>query len=200
MKTRLIAAALVAALAAPAVLTSAASSAPGESERLSFATYRERARGITLLVDAYPASLHARDPFVPIPIALGSEGAREPIRITLESFELIDGRGNASAPAGYSQLVTGYEKRTFDESLFRVRPLSVGSQFGTSRRLASQFFPAPGRATRTTSVELSPFTWFRDVIYFHTPKAGLGGVLTLRLTADGSDQPLDVRFHIPERP
>src|SRR5262249_59399178 len=58
----------------------------------------------------------------------------------------------------------------------------------------SHFFPAPGRDTRTSFVELTPFTWFADVLYFPVPAAGLDGVMTLRLFGKGMPEPIEVRF------
>ena len=177
-----------------------ANTAPKTSQEYAFEVYREKGEGLTVLLDAYPASLHASDPDIPIPIAIGFDGPAGPVRLDDESFELIGPDGSASPVAGFTDVLRGYPKRTFDQSLLRARPMAIGSQFSTSRRVASRFFPAPGRGTRIATVELAPFTWFHDVLYFPMPAGGLGGTLTLRVKAAGLPKPLDVRFRIPEQP
>jgi hypothetical protein len=47
--------------------------------------------------------------------------------------------------------------------------------------------------TRIARVELGPYSWFQDVVYFPRPPAGLGGVLTLAVAVEGGD-PIEVRF------
>src|SRR6185436_19229664 len=102
-----------------------------------------------------------------------------------------DSQGNAYAIAAYSRFMNDYEKRIYDESLFRVRPITLGNKFATFHPVVSRFFPAPGRGTRIDRVELLPFTWFKDVLYFPRP-AALDGVLTLRIRGRGTKKPVEV--------
>ena len=188
----------VAALALAAPLLLAAS--PPTSESYAFSTYRERSGPVSLLVDTRGASLHDSDRFIPLRVAVGLVGKAEPVRVTPESFTLIDPSGSAASPVSYQELSQTYTRRSFDESLFHDWPMTVDSLFSRDRRLPSHFFPAPGRATRTSAVEVAPFTWFEDVIYFPRPSAGLVGVMTLRLSGGGLVRPVEVRFRIPAGP
>lgn len=167
------------------------------SEGFAFATYREQSGSLTVLLDAYPATLHENDAYIPLPIAIGLRGKGEPVTLTTESFTLVDARGNAEAAASYEQLSAQYPKRSFDESLFRQRPIVLGSLFSNSREVHSSFYPAPGRGTRSDRVELAAFTWFDDVVYFPKPKAGLDGVLTLKIHGQGMEKPIEVVFEVP---
>ena len=167
---------------------------PRTSDRFSYSTYKEETDSYVALVDGYPASLRANQAYVPVPIALGLRGGIPRLKLTTESFELIDARGNVYPLAGYGEVTSGYDMLTFDRSLVRTRPLVAGLKFATSHRVASRFFPAPGRDVRIDHLELGPFTWFSDVLYFPKPDAGIGGVLTLRIKGQGLASPIEVRF------
>ncbi len=45
-------------------------------------------------------------------------------------------------------------------------------------------------------VNPSPSTWFRNVVYFPRPPAGLEGVLALRLEGGGLEAPIEVRCRV----
>jgi hypothetical protein len=148
------------------------------------------------MVDAWPASLRAESAFIPVPVAIGLRSSGKPVRFQEESFLLVDSAGREYPMASYGQIQRDYPLRSFDASLFAQRPMIIGAQFAGMRRTSSRFFPAPGRGTRTESVELSPFTWFQDVLYFPRP-AVLSGTLTLRIQSKGLPQPVEVRFQLP---
>lgn len=164
------------------------------SDRFSFSTYKEETNAYVALVDGYPASLRADQAYLPVPIALGLRGGIPRLVLTSESFELIDSRGKVYPLAGYGEVTSGYDMLSFDRSLVRTRPLVAGLKFATSHRVSSRFFPVPGRDVRIDHLELAPFTWFSDVLYFPKPDAGIGGVLTLRIKGQGLDAPIEVRF------
>lgn len=186
-------AALLAALIAAGSLTLAA--VPSASEGFAFSTYREQADGITVLVDSLPASLHDHDAFVPLHVAIGLIGHREPVTITRDSFTLIDRQGHSYPLATYQQILRDYGKSHFDRSLVRARPLVIGSQFATSEEIAANFFPPVGLVN--DEIHLANFTWFHDLLYFPRPEAGLEGVLQLRVTGKGIEQPIVVAFRVP---
>jgi hypothetical protein len=162
----------------------------------AFGTFRERVNGISVLVDAYPATLHEADAYIPIPIAIGVRTGGPTIKLTTESFQLIDATGKSVAPASYEEIARDYSKRTFDASLFAERPIVLGNLFDTSIQVASRFFPPPGGATRTDRVELSGNTWFQDVLYFPKPANGMKGLMTLRVEGQGM-APMEVKFKVP---
>lgn len=71
---------------------------PGESERFSFSTYRERGSALTVLVDGHRASLRTDDPYIPLPVAIGWRGSGR-LELTPEAFLLVDGQGSADPAA-----------------------------------------------------------------------------------------------------
>ncbi len=158
-------------------------------------TYRATNDRVELIVDAWPASLRTGQEFVPIPVAVGVRGRSAPIRFHEESFTLVDAAGDEYPMASYNAVAERYPMRTFDRTMMAGRPLAVGTRFYGLTRVPSRFFPAPGAGTRTTSVELSAFSWFEDVLYFPRP-ADVHGPLTLRLKAAGLEQPVEVRFEV----
>ncbi|MBP7145958.1 MAG: hypothetical protein KBD01_00325 [Acidobacteria bacterium] len=167
------------------------------SERFAFATYREDVNRITVLVDAAPAAWNNGEAFIPLHIAVGMDPGRKSVQITPESFRLVDATGKAVAAAGYQELARGYRRVGYDMALIRQRPLVVGNLFGTRRVLQANFYPIAQRGLRTEQVELAPGTWFHDVIYFPRPAAGIGGVMTLQLSGNGIEVPIEVRFRVP---
>jgi len=181
-----------------AALSLGAAEPPATSEGYAYATYREVSDRLTLLVDAYPAAMHLGDPYFPVAVAVGLSGSGDNVRVTPESFTLLDEKGTAYGAVPYQELVRNYPKRQFDESLLRSHPLVVGNQFDVSLPIDAEFYPAPaGRGVRAERVELGPFTWFRTILYFPRPPGKLHGVLTLRLGAEGAEPPVSVRFRIP---
>lgn len=169
----------------------------GVSERYAFETYRERVDGITVLVDSYTASLRANDAYVPLHVAVGLRSGAPTFTVSRESFTLIDAKGNRVPAAGAVEIRENYGMATFDASLMRVRPLVVGQQFVTSEQLPSNFYPdAKGIGVVQDRVNLGPYTWFHDVVYFPRPEAGLDGVLTLRLDGGGLEEPVEVHFRV----
>lgn len=168
---------------------------PSPSERFSFSTYRERAGALTVLVDGFPASLRADDPYIPLPVAVGWAGPGK-LEITPEAFLLVDGEGRAYPAASYRDVLEGYAKLTFDRSILRSRPLVTGQQFVNYVPVAARFFPPVDLPTRTARVELARFTWFRDVLYFPNPGPGLDGVLSLKVSPRGASEPVEVSFRV----
>jgi hypothetical protein len=166
------------------------------SEKYSNTVYRERSDRITVLVDAYIASFHEADDYIPFPVAIGLRSGKN-VTISHESFTLVDQEGNVVPLATYQEINENYNKIPFDESLREARPLVIGQQFENSTELPSQFFPSSRGSTYLSRVEMAPFTWFNDVLYFPRPPAGLGGVLVLRVTGSSLEQPVEVRFEVP---
>lgn len=163
------------------------------SEGFGPSTFRERSDQLTLIVSSSLASQRSGEAYIPLPIAVGYAGKGPSISITPESFTLVDAAGHRYPLAGFKQVRQNYPKLRFDRSILRVQPLIVGLQFETSRRVAANFFPAPGDNLRIDHLNLSPFMWFTDVLYVERP-AHADGVMTLELKPHGIEQQIAVRF------
>lgn len=188
----------VLAVASVLALAPRGASADPTSERYGFSTYREEAGRVTVFVDGYPASMGGDARYIPIAIAIAMTKSGKSLAFTPESFTLADAQGRAEPAAGFDELAKNYDKLTYDRSLIRVRPIVVGSYVSDLREIDSRFYPPVNGGTRIPRVELGPFTWFNDVLYFPRPAAGLDGVLTLRVAMAGGD-PVAVRFEVPRQ-
>jgi hypothetical protein len=184
------------ALAPILALASRATLAASTSERYSFSTYREETARVTVFVDGYPASMGGNDSFIPISVAIAMTKSGKSVAFTPESFTLVDASGRAFPAAGFQELSRGYDKLNYDRSLVRSRPIVVGSYVADLREVDAGFYPPVNGGTRIPRVELGPYTWFSDILYFPRPAAGLGGVMTLKV-AMGSADPVEVRFEVP---
>jgi len=167
--------------------------APVTSHRTGNATFSEEAGGLSVFAGGFPASMGAQDAYVPVPVALALLRPGASVAFTPESFTLTDAQGNRVPAAGFSEVKNGYSKLDFDRSLMQTWPIQVGMTITDRPRIASNFYPPTGAGTRIARVELPPFTWFSDVIYFPRPPAGVGGVMTLSIAVGGGD-PIDVRL------
>jgi hypothetical protein len=167
--------------------------APTTSFRNGASTFREEAHGLSVFADGYPASLGAKDAYVPVPIAIALMRNGASLAFTLESFTLTDAKGNRVPAAGFAEVKDGYPKLGFDRSLIRTHPLALGTTITEKPRIPSNFYPPTDARTRISRVELAPFSWFTDVVYFPRPKAGLDGVMTLSVAVTGGE-PMELKL------
>jgi hypothetical protein len=167
--------------------------APPTSHRTGYSTFREETGGLSVFADGYPASLGAEDAYVPVPVAIALMRNGPSVAFTPESFTLADAQGNRVPAAGFVEVTRAYPKLAFDRALVRTRPIALGTFITDRPRVAASFYPPTDDGTRIPRVELAPFSWFDDVIYFPRPPAGLGGVMTLSVSIAGGD-PVEVRF------
>jgi hypothetical protein len=165
----------------------AALATPLTSHRANNSTFREEVDGLSVFAGSYPASMGANDAYVPVPVAIALMRAGASVEFTPESFTLADAQGNRVPAAGFVEVKNGYPKLDFDRRLISTWPISVGMTIASRPRIASNFYPPTGAGTRISRVELAPFSWFSDVIYFPRPPAGLGGVMTLSVAVRGRD-------------
>ena len=167
------------------------------SERYGAQTYRERVGGVTVLADTFLASRSEGSAYVPFAVAVGLALGTRGATITRESFTLIDADGNRVAAAGAMEIRDRYGRAGFDASLMRVQRMTVGQQFSGDIEVASRFYGGTKELGLVQDrVHLSPSTWFRDIVYFPRPPAGLEGILTLRIEGGGLETPVDVRFRV----
>jgi hypothetical protein len=168
------------------------------SDTYAYATYWEKRDDITVLLDSLTPSFRNDESFIPIPVAIGYQAYGKEYSFSRESFYLIDRSGKLYGAASYEEVADHYDPLTYDRAFSRGRPVTA-QEFVFSRRVASDFYPPQAAGRRIDHVHLSAYSWFRDVIYFPRPEAGLEGVLTLRVSGGGIDPPIDVRFKVPLR-
>jgi hypothetical protein len=179
--------------AIPVLAAAVALAAPSTSYRTTYSTFREDVGGLSVYADGYPASLGPDDAYVPVPVAIALMRTGPSVAFTPESFTLADAHGNRVRAAEFADVKNGYPKLAHDRSLVRVWPINIAVSLEDRPRIASNFYPPTGAGTRISRVELAPYSWFSDVIYFPRPPSGLDGVLTLSVAVAGGD-PVEVRF------
>jgi hypothetical protein len=167
--------------------------APSTSYRSDYSTFREEAAGLSVFANGFPTSLGGNEGYVAVPVAVALMRNGGSVTFTTESFTLIDAQGNRVPAAGYYEVKNDHPRWLIDQSLMRAWPINVGMQIAERPRIASNFYSYAGGGTRIPRVELGPFSWFYDVIYFPRPPAGLDGLMTLSVAVTGAD-PIDVKF------
>jgi hypothetical protein len=166
---------------------------PSTSHRKDYSTFREDAAGLTVFASGFPSSQGGDDAFVAVPVAIALMRNGGSVAFTTESFTLTDANGNRVPAAGYSEVNNDHPRWLFDRSLSRAWPINVGLRIAERPQIASNFYSYAGGGTRTSRVELAPFSWFEDVLYFPRPPAGVGGVMTLSV-AVGPGDPVELRL------
>lgn len=167
--------------------------APSTSFRMDYSTFREETAGLSVFAGGFPASVGGDTAYVPVPVAIALMRNGKSVAFTPESFTLADAEGNRVPAAGYVEVKNGNSKLGFERSFMRSWPINVGMFIAEHPRMSSNFYPPTGGGTRISRVELAPFSWFQDVVYFPRPPAGLGGVMTLTV-AVGNGDPVELKF------
>ncbi len=184
------------ALALTMALGAAWAASPRDtSPTYAYATYKEERGPLVVIVDGLPASFREREPYIPVAVAVGVRAYAPRLLLTPESFVLVDPSGRAYPAAPHREVLERYPLILYDERWIAGRPV-VAQKFALATRRESRFYPS-GSDRRVERVFLQGYDWFRDVIYFPRPPAGLGGVLTLRVAGGGVEPPLEVRFRVP---
>jgi hypothetical protein len=166
------------------------------SKSLSFATFKEEAGRVTVIVGSQLTGHYGQSPYAPLQIAVGAYGDGPTLVVTPASFALIDARGVVYPMAPYPE-VRDAEVILFVKQLDRAVPLVTGDSFLGRARVSSIFYPQSGAPAGKERVELTHRTYFKDTIYFPRPENGWTGVLTLQFVARGLDEPIRVRFTVP---
>ena len=166
------------------------------SKSISFATYREVAGRVTVILGSQLTGNYADAPYAPLQIAVGAYGKGPPLVVTPASFTLIDAGGSVHPMAPYPA-VRDAEIILFVKQLNRTLPLITGNSFMDRVRVGSIFYPQSGASAGKEWVELTHRTYFKDLIYFPRPANGWDGLLTLQFMARGLEEPIKVRFVVP---
>jgi hypothetical protein len=168
----------------------------GTSDEFAYFTYKEEAGDVTFLVDAFSAFFAEGQPYVPLHVGVANfKGA--PLHLTLESFSLLDAKGNREDPASLTEIQRDYTRLSQDIQLMLERPMNVGQLFTTLQQISAAFYPQTAGRLATQAVEIPAGTWWQDSIYFPMPQAGLSGVMSMELRDKRLSQPIVVKFDVP---
>ena len=166
------------------------------SKTFSFATYKESAGHVTLLVSSKLAVWLEDSPYVPLLVGAGVREGGPTLVVSPASFVLIDRQGNVHTMAPFAD-VRDAGVIPFYRELVRREPLPTGRTFSNSHLVSSIFYPVSGASRGKELVELTQRSHFIDLIFFPRSATELDGVLTLQFMARGLKEPIQVRFEIP---
>lgn len=184
--------------------TGGASDGAWVDRRLSRFSYVAEGVGATVIVGTQAARFREGEGFVPIEIAVANT-AGEALRLTRESFTLVDIEGGRYKPASPRELLEGYDFLDMDRSALTELPSVVASTFAAHDPYPSKFSPtrevrAAGPFTRRVvldEVTLPTFGYLVDFIYFPSPASGIKGRrFELILDAAALPEPVIVSFLI----
>jgi hypothetical protein len=168
---------------------------PGDLDfRLGPFTYIEEGKLIGLMVGAEAARYREKEKYVPLAVGLVNKNAPT-LKVTRESFVLQDESGTRYPMATLSEVAEGYGKDVMDRGFTSSFDM-FRSHFPTYERVSSNFFPA-----RTSGgividrVELPPFHYMIDLLYFPMPEGGvLNRRFELHVNATGLADEVFVKF------
>ncbi len=179
----------------------------GLDRKLSTFAFIEEGDLVTFIVDTRATFYREKTPYIPLEITVANKGLRQ-LRLTRESFTLIDEEGNRYPVASPEELIRGYEFLDLDRNppLAELRGIT-DSKFGTYTKYPSQFSPtrmgnagltaAGGSTLVRDSISLPRFGVIFDFIYFSQPTTGLKGHrFELFLESPDLEDPVFVKFMV----
>jgi len=169
--------------------------AVGPSETIAFAAYASGEGRVRAAVGSAIADTVKSDDLLPLQIAISVWGEGPELRFTLDSFALMDAAGNVYRVADPKAVAERLGVFTKAQNYLRQRPMPIGAIIRDSAFVRSEFYNKGGTIWGGTYLSSGNHT--QDVIFFPRPRAGLGGVLTLRVLTEGMSEPVEVRFEIP---
>jgi hypothetical protein len=172
------------------------------SHEIAHYNFMEESGDLTLMVYSFPAHWRAKEKAIPLWITVGMgsrKGGKEPLVFGLANFVLVDSEGNSYPTVESSKLWDIYKEQMSDQNVMRERPVSYGNYFDTYTKLTGALYPA-ARNMRLSgnSIELNAFTVYAGMFYFPQPKAGLKGVMAVRMEGGEIETPIEVKFKVPE--
>jgi hypothetical protein len=168
----------------------------GLDRKLSTFAWIEQGDLVTLVVDTQAARDRDGARYLPLEVAIANHGMRQ-LRLTRESFTLLDEQGNRYPMAGPRELIEGYEQLDFDRNLAELEGI-VFNKFGALARYDSSFAPTREEARIVRDlVSIPKHGFIIDWIHFPEPRTGIRGH-RFELFVDSPDlpDPVFVKFEV----
>ncbi|MFQ5702724.1 MAG: hypothetical protein ACE5HT_01745 [Gemmatimonadales bacterium] len=172
----------------------------GLSYKISTYAYAEYGDDVTVIVGTRAARHRADALYMPVEIAVAYRGSGG-IRITRESFTLLDEQRNRYAVVLSSELLTNYDFLEMDRSALAELPTVARTSFGAYRYYPDKFTPTRSRSARvptdltSNTIELPYFFYFTDFIYFPRSPTGVKGHrFTMLFESADLTEPMSVDF------
>lgn len=174
----------------------------GLSYKISTYAYAEYGEEITLIVGTRAAGHRASAAYMPVEIGVAYRGDGA-LRLTRESFVLLDDEGNRYRMTEPRELLERYDFLGMDRSALAELPTVARTSFGAYRYYPHKFTPTRSTSIETRSdltsnaIELPHFFYMTDFIYFPQPSTGIDGHrFTLLLEPEGQAEKLAVDFAV----
>ena len=172
------------------------------SHEIAHYNFMEKSGDLTLMVYSFPAHWRGKEKAIPLWITVGMgsrKGGKDPLVFGLANFVLVDSDGNSYPTVESSKLWDIYKEQMSDQNIMRERPVSYGNYFDTYTHLEGALYPA-ARNMRLSgnAIELDAFTVYGGMFYFPQPKAGLDGVMAVRMEGGEVETPVEVKFKVPK--
>lgn len=167
------------------------------SRTLTPFSFIEEGRLVVLIVGVEAARHREDAEFVPLVVAVGNKRVRPALRLSRESFYLVDSEGNRIEMASYEEILARYPSMEMDRRLLGDRGF-IPSKFDVYMRIPAKFFPIPGRiGVVQDRVEIPTLGYMENLLYFPMPAGGLKGRhFDLFLDCPPLEDPIFVTFEI----
>lgn len=171
-------------------------------KKLSTFAYLEQGKLVTLIVDTRPTRYREDEAYIPLEVCIANNGLRQ-LRLTRESFTLIDEQGNRYPAAGPKELIKGYNFLDMDRGSLAELEGIIFNRFATYERYPSRFSPTEfvglqsGNTVVRDSLVLPKFGYALDFLYFPQPTTGLKEhYFELFVTSPDLPDPVFVKFEV----
>jgi len=158
--------------------------------------YKEEGALVLMTVGVTATRFHADDPFIPLEVWVANKGVERPLRLSRESFYLVDTFGKRYGMAGVEEVLRLQKGMTLDR---QINSASFnGAKFDGFRLVQTAFFPIPGLVIVNDHAELARYSFMMDMLYFPRPDGELNGsIFELHLQDPALPQDIFVVFEVP---
>ncbi len=146
---------------------------PTRSRRLTAYSFIEEGKLILLVVNVEAARYRAGEKYLPLLVAVGNRGVRQPLRVTRESFYLVGPEGQRTGVASTAEVIRDYHYISLDRRILADLGY-LEAKFDFYRFMPTNFFPNPsGRNVIRDRTGIPRLTYFADLFYFPMPEGGI---------------------------
>lgn len=168
------------------------------SPKLGPMIYKEEGSLVLLTVSVNATRWHEDSDFIPLEVWVANKGVDRGIRVSRESFYLMDTFGKRYGMAGVEEV------RRLQRGLSQDRKMNsaeyTAMKFSAYRHVPTRFFPVTGGAILHDRAELPKYAFMADMFYFPRPEGDLrGGIFELHLRTRELPQEIFVVFEVPRK-
>ena len=168
------------------------------SPTLAPMVFKEEGALVLMTAGVNATRFHGDDPFIPLEVWLANKGVEPSLKVSRESFYLMDTFGKRYGMAGVEEVLRLQRGLSLDRQLNSAS--FTGSKFDGYRLIPTAFFPILGATIINDRAELPKFAYMADIFYFPRPDGDLGGgIFELHLLAKELPQDIFVVFEVPPR-